>query len=155
MVVIIPSKRKTGLLATIFTPAQRVYMRVPPEAQEWAKTANLAVPPTQYDTFLPPPADANAQISLPAAFAEVTGKVAIQGAATGQDFVYYRLQYGQGLNPQNWVLIGADSKSPVSAGALAEWDTSGLNGLYCLQLLVVHADNSITTATVPVMVMNP
>jgi hypothetical protein len=50
---------------------------------------------------------------------------------------------------------GLPYPSPVNEGALAEWDTSGLNGLYALQLLVVHSDNSITTATVMVTVKNP
>jgi membrane peptidoglycan carboxypeptidase len=150
--------RETGLLATVFTLPQlvenRVYMRVPPEAQEWAKTAHLAVPPTTYDTIQQPPSDPNVHISIPAMFAEVTGKVSVSGSATGGTFSYYRLQYGQGLNPQNWVQIGADSKTPVTEGTLAEWDTSGLKGLYALQLLVVRADNSITTATVAVVLKN-
>jgi len=150
--------RETGLLATVFTSPQlvenRVYMVVPPEAQEWAKSARLPVAPTTYDTIQPKAPNPNAHISVPAMFAELKGKVSISGSASGDDFAYYRLQYGQGLNPQTWLQIGADGKSPVSEGILAEWDTSGLNGLYALQLLVVHADNSITTATVQVVVKN-
>ena len=144
--------RETGLLATIFTTPQlieqRVYMRVPPEAQSWANSSQVGKPPTAYDTIQPPPIIANAHITIPAMFAELKGKVNIQGSAAGDDMSYYRLQYGQGLNPQSWSQIGADSQSPVSEGTLAEWDTSSLNGLYALQLLVVHKDNSITTATV-------
>jgi len=49
---------------------------------------------------------------------------------------------------------GLPYPSPLKEGTLAEWDTSGLNGLYALQLLVVHSDNSITTATVMVTVKN-
>ncbi len=150
--------RETGLLATIFTSPQRVekrvYMRVPPEAQEWAATAQLPTPPTAYDTIQQPPTNPNVHITLPAMFAELRGKVTIRGSAAADDLVYYRLQYGQGLNPQTWSQIGADSTSPLTEGALAEWDTSGLNGLYALQLLVVHQDNSITTATVMVTVKN-
>jgi len=150
-----PINRETGLLATVFTAPQlvenRVYMIVPAQAQEWAKAAKLPVPPNTYDTIQQPPPDADAHISSPAMFAELQGKVTVSGTAAGSDFAYYRLQYGQGLNPQNWVQIGSDSKTPVNEAALAEWDTSGLNGLYALQLLVVHQDNSITTATVQVM----
>ncbi len=153
-----PVNRETGLLATVFTAPQlvenRVYMLVPPEAQEWARSAQLAVPPTAYDTIQQPPPDPDAHITAPAMFAELKGKTTISGSAAGADFSYYRLQYGQGLNPQDWVQIGADSKSPISETTLAEWDTSGLNGLYALQLLVVHADNSITTATVTVVLKN-
>jgi len=50
--------------------------------------------------------------------------------------------------------IGADSRSLLKEGILTEWDTSGLNGLYALQLLVVHSDNGITTATVMVTIKN-
>lgn len=151
--------RETGLLATVFTPPQliqnRVYMAVPPEAQGWAKAARVDTPPTTYDTIQLPPANPNVHITLPAMFAELTGKVTISGTAASADLAYFRLQYGVGLNPQNWVQIGADGKTPVSEGPLVEWDTTGLNGLYALQLLVVHVDNSITTSTVMVTVKNP
>lgn len=151
--------RETGFLATVFTPPQlveqRVYMLVPPEAQTWAKAANLPVPPTQYDTLQPPAPEPDVNISSPAMFAELKGKVTISGAASGANFASYRLQYGQGLNPETWVLIGADVKTPVSNGALAEWDTSGLNGLYSLQLIVVRGDKSLQTATVQVTLNNP
>lgn len=150
--------RETGLLATVFTSPQlvenRVYMIVPPEAQEWARSAHLAVPPNTYDTIQLPPPDPNAHMTVPAMFAEVKGKLVISGSATGGNFSFYRLQYGQGLNPQTWVQIGADSKSPVTEDVLGTWDTSGLNGLYALQLLVVHSDSSIVTATVQVVVKN-
>ncbi len=150
--------RETGLLATVFTAPQlieqRVYMRVPPEAQSWANSGPLNKPPTAYDTLQQPPMDPNAHITIPAMFATLNGKVAINGSVSGDDVAYYRLQYGRGLNPQTWSQIGADSQSPLTEGTLAEWDTSGLSGLYALQLLVVHSDNSITTATVVVTVKN-
>jgi membrane peptidoglycan carboxypeptidase len=150
--------RETGLLATVFTSPQsvekRVYMHVPPEAQAWAATAQLATPPTAYDTIQQPPTDPHAHITVPAMFATLAGKITIRGTAGGDDLAYYRLQYGPGLNPQAWSQIGADSQSPVEEGALVEWDTSGLSGLYALQLLVVHRDDSITTSTVMVTVKN-
>jgi membrane peptidoglycan carboxypeptidase len=151
--------RETGFLATVFTPAQlvekRVYLVVPPEAQAWARAANLPLPPTQYDTLQPPAPSPEVNIASPAMLDEVHGRVAIQGAAGGADFAFYRLQYGQGLNPETWVLIGADVKTPVSGGPLAEWDTTGLQGLYSLQLIVVKNDHSLETATVQVVVKNP
>ena len=151
--------RETGLLATVFTPEQkienRVYMLVPPEALNWAKAANLPVPPTQYDNLQPPAPNPDANITFPTMFAELHGKVTITGTASGADFSYYRLQYGKGLKPENWTLIGADSNKPLLGGVLAEWDTSGLNGLYSLQLLVVRTDNSLQTATVQFTLNNP
>jgi len=62
------------------------------------------------------------------------------------------LQYGQGLNPQEWVQIGDDSAVPVTDNLLGEWDTSGLEGLYVLQLQVVRNDQSLETDTVVVTV---
>ena len=160
--------RETNLLATVFTPQQlvdeRVYMLLPPEAETWAETANQRAqsgpydyfhPPTQYDNIQPPAADPNANISSPVMFAELQGKLTISGTAGGTDFSYYRLQYGQGLNPAAWTQIGGDVSTPVGNGKLAEWDTSGLKGLYSLQLLVVHKDHSLQTATVQVSVSSP
>jgi membrane carboxypeptidase/penicillin-binding protein PbpC len=149
--------RETGFLATVYTPQQlveeRVYLLVPPEARDWAVSTGLETPPTTYDTLrasLPSP---NVSITSPGMFADLKGKVIITGTAAGDDFAYYRLQAGQGLNPEAWVLI-AEGQDPVSAGTLAEWDTSGLNGLYALQLLLVRADDSLETATIQVMVDN-
>jgi hypothetical protein len=85
-------------------------------------------------------------------FAEINGKVSVTGTAAGDDFLFYRLQYGQGLNPQEWVQIGDDSTVPVTDGPLGEWVTSGLEGLYVLQLQVVRIDQSLETDTVVVTV---
>jgi membrane carboxypeptidase/penicillin-binding protein len=151
--------RETGFLATVFTPPQlvekRVYLVVPPEAQAWARLENLSLPPTQYDTIQPPAPNPEAQITSPGMLDEVQGRVTLRGSASGADFASYRLQYGQGLNPETWILIGADVKNPVSAGPLAEWETTGLKGLYSVQLLVVKTDHSLETSTVQVTVNNP
>ena len=156
--------RETNLLATVYTPQQliekRVYMILPPEAEAWGQAMNLHVPPpqfaftppTQYDNIQPPVSDPNANISSPAMFAELQGNVTITGTAAGLDFSYYRLQYGQGLNPDTWTQIGGDVSTLAGNGALAEWNTTGLKGLYSLQLLVVHKDHSLITATVQVSI---
>ena len=156
--------RETNLLATVFTPQQlvekRVYMILPSEAEAWGQAMNLHVPPppyafnppTQYDNIQPPISDPNANVSSPAMFAELQGNVTITGTAAGLDFSYYRLQYGQGLNPDTWTQIGGDVSTPAGNGALAEWNTTGLKGLYSLQLLVVHKDHSLQTATVQVSI---
>jgi hypothetical protein len=89
-------------------------------------------------------------IASPEMFSEVRGNVPVTGTAAGEDFLFYRLQYGQGLNPQAWVQIGDDSTIPVTDGLLGEWDTAGLDGLYVLQLQVVRTDQSLKTDTVVV-----
>ncbi len=153
--------RETGLLATVFTPKnlviKKTYMEVPPEAQSWAKSRQPALPqpPTAYDNIQIPATDPDAVISSPVMFASLHGLVQINGTAGGDQFSYYRLQYGQGLNPLSWTQIGSDISEPVSASQLAEWDTSSLDGLYCLQLLVIQKDRSLKTATVQVTITNP
>ena len=106
-------------------------MVVPPQARAWTESAGIDTPPTSYDTFEIPPRLAEAHISTPGMFSDQRGKIEIRGSAAGADFVSYRLEYGQGLYPQAWVLIGADSKHAQTEGLLGEWDTSGLDGLYC------------------------
>ncbi len=150
--------RETGLLATIFTPSElverRVYLMVPAEARAWAESQGLPAPPTAYDSIQPQPPLAEAHISSPELFADVRGEVTISGAATGEGFVSYRLEYGQGLNPSAWVQIGGDVAEPVIEGRLAVWDTSGLNGLYALRLLVIYEGQRVRQALTQVVVDN-
>ena len=59
-----------------------------------------------------------------------------------------QVQVGKGLYPREWVQIGGDVTTPVINGPLAEWDTTGLSGLYALQLVVVYTDQKVETAVV-------
>ena len=148
--------RETGLLATVFTPPElvdkRVYMIFPEEAREWALNAGFAVPPSSYDAIQAPPVNPYANITAPQLFADVDGKVLILGTASGGDFQYYRVQAGRGLNPQEWIQLGEDNFTPVEGGLLAEWDTTGLSGLYAVQLIVVRSDQKVDTAVIQVTV---
>jgi membrane carboxypeptidase/penicillin-binding protein PbpC len=150
--------RETGRLATVFTPSglidEHVYMTVPPDARQWAAAAGIETPPEVYDTIQAPASSLDVQITDPAPFASVRGKVTLRGTAAGQNLAYFRLQAGAGLNPQSWLQIGPDTSTPVQAGKLAEWDTPGLNGLYALRLLVVRSDHSVENATIQVTVDN-
>jgi membrane carboxypeptidase/penicillin-binding protein PbpC len=150
---------QTGRLATVYTPPEfveeRVYMVVPPDASDWAEGAGLDIPPNTYDViFNPSTTDEFVSILAPEAFSYVSGEVAIGGRARGDTFAFYRLQIGEGLNPRQWLQIGEDSTEPVEEGYLATWDTTGLNGLYAIQLLVVSQDQTISTATIQVTVDN-
>ena len=150
--------RETGRLATVFTPPElveaRVYLHLPPQAAAWAQSAGLLVPPEDYDVLYEPPTLAEVQIAAPQMFAHVGGQVSFSGTASGADFAFYRLQVGQGLNPQAWVLVGQDVQSPVENGVLGVWDTSGLSGLFAVQLLVVRSDQRVETAVLQVTVDN-
>lgn len=151
--------RETGLLATAFTPPElieeRVYLVVPPEASEWARQAGLPTPPESYDVInnkinISP----NAEISSPGMFDYVRGVVPVIGTATGDDFNFYRLQVGEGLNPRHWIQLGNDVFEQVSNEELGVWDASKLNGLYVLQLLVIDKDQHVETNTIHVTVDN-
>jgi membrane peptidoglycan carboxypeptidase len=148
--------RETGLLATVFTPPElidnRVFMMIPENARAWAQSEDLPVPPSAYDAIQPPSFNPNANITAPQLFADVNGVVRIIGTASGDDFLYYRVQVGRGLNPQTWIQLGSDSFERVENGLLAEWDTAGLSGLYAVQLVVVQNDQVVETAVIQVTI---
>jgi len=150
---------ETGKLATLFTPLasieERVYFVPPPEAVEWARAAGLERPPEEFDA-LPSAAlfSPGARILSPSAFDIVGAEIQILGETAAEGFSYYRLQYGQGLNPTRWIQIEGDRRFQVQEGRLAEWSTGGLNGLYTLQLLVVLKDGQVRTAATPLTLDN-
>jgi membrane peptidoglycan carboxypeptidase len=150
--------RETGQLATVFTPPElvdsQVFLVVPPEARAWARQAGLPAPPTGYDRIQAANLLPDVQISSPGIFRYVSGTVQIRGTAAGEDFSSYRLQAGEGLNPQAWIQIGDEGARPVQNGLLGEWDTTGEDGLYALRLLVIRADYSVESAVIQVTVDN-
>lgn len=150
--------RETGLRATVFTPAnmveEKVFMEVPPEAREWALQAGLPLAPQGYDSIQQLHVDPDAAISDPAMFSSVSGIVKILGTAAGEKFASYTLQVGEGINPESWLQINENAARPVTGGVLAEWDTSGLNGLFALRLTVVDSENLVKTAVTQVTVDN-
>ncbi|HJS20089.1 MAG TPA: transglycosylase domain-containing protein [Anaerolineales bacterium] len=145
--------RETGLLATVFTLPQliedRVYLVVPDEARSWAEGAGLEIPPANYDVIQSPRYDENVNITSPELFSEVSGEVQVEGSAAGDDFVSYRVLVGQGLNPQEWIQVG-EGNEPVTNDVLADWNTSGLSGLYAVQLQVLRTDQKVDTAIIQV-----
>jgi membrane peptidoglycan carboxypeptidase len=150
--------RETGFLATVFTPPQlveeRTYMDFPPEARDWAEANGFATPPDSYDAIQSINTNPNVTIDTPSMFADVRGEIEITGTAAGTDLDYYRVLVGRGLNPQNWVQVGTDSRSLVIDNTLATWDTSELNGLYAVQLQAVRTDQRVDTAVIQVTVDN-
>jgi membrane carboxypeptidase/penicillin-binding protein PbpC len=148
--------RDTGYLATVYTPVQlvenRVFMVLPPEAQAWAKAANIAVAPSSYDAIQAEPINPDVRMTSPEAFAHVQGHVQIRGTASGTDFERYRVLVGQGINPQDWMTVGEESTQPVEDGLLATWDTQGLSGLYAVELQVIRSDQRVDTAIIQVTI---
>ncbi len=150
--------RETGYLATVFTPLELVeekeYMLVPTEAQAWAERVGLEEPPSTYDAILSPPDIADAHFTSPSFFETVKGVLEIRGTAAGEDFDYYRVQVGQGLNPQEWMQIGEDIHGSINNNLLAIWDTRDLSGLYAIQMLVVQKDKSVDIVTTQISIDN-
>jgi len=150
--------RETGFLATVFTPPQlveeRVYLAFPPEARDWAEANGFDTPPDSYDAIQPINANPDVAITSPSMFADVRGEIEITGTASGTDLDYYRVLVGRGLNPQNWVQVGTDSRSLVVDDTLVTWDTSELNGLYAVQLQAVRTDQIVETSVIQVTVDN-
>ncbi len=150
--------RESGNLATVFTPPDlvetHVYLTVPADAQAWARSTGLPIPPDTYDPIQVQPTSPDVKLSAPAMFSNVRGTVEIRGSASATDFSSYRVLVGQGLNPQEWLQVGADGAAPVVDGRLAAWDTTGLSGLYAVRLQVVHRDQRVETATLQVTVDN-
>ena len=77
-------------------------------------------------------------IASPAAGQAVQGQVTIRGTANINAFQFYKLEYGQGEEPQRWNSIGEIQRAPVVDGVLGTWDTTGFPaGVYRLRLTVV------------------
>jgi membrane peptidoglycan carboxypeptidase len=150
--------RETGRLATVFTPPglveERTYLIVPQEARSWAQAAGLSLPPTQYDNIQPPETLPDAHITSPSIFAYVRGSVDLRGTAAGDNFTNYRIQVGQGINPTQWLDVGSAASAPVEENVLGKWDTTGLNGLYAVRLLVQRSKQQFDVATIQVTVDN-
>lgn len=151
--------RETGRLATVYTPPElvdeRVFEILPPEAADWVREAGIPQPPSEYDTlFVPQEQVGDAYLTTPLPFTYVRGQVPIAGTARGEDFESFRLQFGAGLNPTEWIQLGEDRDEPVEDNVLHIWDTTGLEGLFSVKLLVLRAEQAFDEVTVQVTVDN-
>ena len=149
--------RETGQLATVFTPLEliedKTYLVVPPEAQEWAVTAGIVLPPTAYDVIQNPPQTENANITSPSIFSYVHGTLDVKGTAAGDEFANYQLQVGEGLNPLTWLQIANGDKPVRNDSTLGTWQT-GKDGLYAMRLMVTNEDQELETAIIQLTVDN-
>ncbi|MEJ2412027.1 MAG: hypothetical protein P8Y34_03390, partial [Anaerolineales bacterium] len=151
--------RETGLLASVFTPADRIeekiFLKIPPKAQTWAAETNLPRPPTLYDLQAPDPQPDGLELISPENLSFVRDRVWITGSIPEEDFLTARLQFGAGLNPHSWLQIGEELRSPVNGGYLGTWDTSGLEeGIYALQLVLIKTGQEIEKTSLLVSVDN-
>ena len=149
--------RETGRLATVFTPpeliVEKMYMVVPTQFREWAEKAGFPTAPTDYDTIQALPNNPGVKITSPEIFAYIRGKTQVLGTAKIDDFNDYRLEVGQGLNPEKWIQISGGS-TPVENGLLGFWDTTSRDGLYAIRLIVIDKDQQFDTSVIQVAVDN-
>jgi len=156
--------RETGKLATIYTPPElveeRVYIILPPEAQDWINSLPedrraIYQPPTEYDTqYGPNQGQADVAIISPTTYSYVSGVVPILGNARN-NVAFYRLVFGEGMNPTQWLQIGPDHGNEVDHNVLEFFDTTSLNdGVYTLQLQVVGHDQQLRQASIQLTVDN-
>jgi len=142
---VVKLNRESGKRATVCTPPElveeRVFEILPPEAAEWVKDTNLPQPPTEYDPIggicL---ATGNAVIAYPTPFSYIRGIVEITGTSKGDNYAFFRVEYGPGLFPQTWTQVEGDRGEQIENGLLQTWNTDGLDGLYSLRLVVVKND---------------
>jgi hypothetical protein len=93
-------------------------------------------------------------ILSPTPYQYVRGVVELRGNARIPDQAVFRLKYGEGLNPSAWMTIGSEHGHQVDNGTLEYWDTTGLSGLYTIQLSVVDHNQAERLANVQVTVDN-
>jgi membrane carboxypeptidase/penicillin-binding protein len=151
--------KETGKLATLFTPfdlvVEKVFFVPPPEATEWAREEGYLQPPNEYDNLTVASLDEDSvQIDIPKNFDYIGGEKWISGRTKVDNFKYFRLQYGEGLDPTHWFQIGENQFTPIEEGTLIMWDTLPLEGLYALQLIVVDQDDIAYIDTTYVTVDN-
>jgi hypothetical protein len=152
--------RQSGKLATACTPPElveeRVYEVYPPEAADWVREQGIPQPPTQRDEIYGcGPEGGEVAVIKPTLGSHVQGVVAIRGNARSGDFDFYRLEFGEGLNPSAWSQIGGDHYNQVDNDVLEFWDVRGLqDGLYTLQLTVVEHSQNFKRATIYITVDN-
>ncbi|MCL4394539.1 MAG: Ig-like domain-containing protein [Chloroflexi bacterium] len=94
-----------------------------------------------------------ASITSPADGATVSGKVTVQGSATGPAFSSYKVEF---KSSADWVLTdGIIHNTPVVSGTLVTWDTTTIrDGAYALRLLVADTAGQYVTSQISVTVGN-
>jgi membrane peptidoglycan carboxypeptidase len=150
--------RETGRLATMWTPIglvdEQVYFILTGDARTWAEQSGFPLPPETYDS-LPDsfPYYDDLHLSNPTALDIIRGKVTLRGTAAVSGMSRYVIQAGSGLYPTEWFTIGSGA-GPVSEGDLTQWDTSGLEGVWSIQLMAAYPNGKILSVAIPVTLDN-
>ena len=156
---VVEVNRETGLLASVFTPAEkieeRVFLTIPEVAVDWSLEAGIKNPPEIYDLDISDMKEEGFSISQPENFSIVRGIVSIKGSTPEDDFLSARLQVGEGMNPRSWLQIGPDFVSPVKNVQLTRWDTTNLNdGIYAIQFVLIREGRQVDKVSLVISVDN-
>lgn len=83
--------------------------------------------------------DVGVEIVSPGANEVVKGTVSIRGNASIPDFQFYKVEYGVGADPGQWVVVNDVHITPVEDDVLEVWETTVIpDGPYTLLLTVVE-----------------
>jgi hypothetical protein len=149
--------KETGKLATPNTPPElverRVYEIYPPEAEDWAREAEIAEPPSEHDDYASSRASEDIAILQPEMFGYVSELVEIKGNARN-NVRFWKLDFGQGLDPTEWVQIGGDHPYEVNGDLMEYWDVAELDGLFTLRLTAIGHDDTVRQDVLQVTVDN-
>ncbi|MFN8448315.1 MAG: transglycosylase domain-containing protein [Anaerolineae bacterium] len=156
---IVEINNQTGQRATVNTPAElrssaSFFVPPPGDVTDWWIANRQPLPPEEYDNVSSPRVFQSVHVTSPAMFAYVGGKLDIFADMNTQQMQFFQLEYGQGLNPQQWFTIGGQQTSFDPDLPVGTWDTTGLDGLYSLRLVVVRNDNSRESDAVRVTIDN-
>jgi 1A family penicillin-binding protein len=145
----------TGLRANEFCRGnieERYYRVYPPEAWEWAIEHGFEQPPEQYC----PSTNIVSKIIQPLDGSTVRGATTVEGAAVAANFSHFQIEFGQGTDPQSFVLIQEPTNRLIEQGVLGTFDTTRVeNGPYTLRLLVFDQTGGVIESRVRVLVDNP
>ena len=95
-----------------------------------------------------------AQISSPQQGELISNEVQIVGTANDLNFQNYRLSYGVGIEPIDWITIHSSS-NPVISGVLDIWDVLDLdNGDYVIRLSAEDLAGNVSVLDIPVVIDN-
>ena len=147
--------KETGNLASPLTPPERretrVFQILPSEAADWVAESGIPQPPTQQTAINLEDFDPDAAIISPTLNSYIGGIFELKGNARGGP---YRVEYGRGLDPSEWIGIGPEHGEEVVNGTLERFDTTGIEeGLYTLRLTVNRGDGPRVWTT-PVTIDN-
>jgi hypothetical protein len=101
------------------------------------------------------PAGLTASILVPSVRESVKGEVPLRITASGPDFKSWKLLSGKGSYPDSWTVIAEGTEQLQNALLSTRWQTSGLNGLYTLRLVVRDSSDRILSDNMLVNCVNP